>query len=61
MKENIWHEVGEDWKMESVGGMKLGKRENLEKNIKIPDISHHNWTPVELFEIIYSTTATYCI
>ena len=35
----VKHEERGDWKVENVGGMKLGKRENPEKTSKFPTLS----------------------
>ena len=44
MKENKkWHEEEEHWKVVTVGGMKLRKREKPEK--KYPDFAHYNIPP----------------
>ena len=40
--ETIWSGGIE---VENVDGMKMGKRVNLEKNPKNPDIVHQNWPP----------------
>ena len=34
---------GRDWKVETIGGIKLGKQENHEKNSKYPDNVYYYW------------------